>query len=369
MSCPGVALPLFISAVGDDLAGGALTKAWSMLGASVAGVRVCAGAATPVVAAVLDAGGEVAASVADTTTAEVGLDAGWVGRFTADVASAAIVILDGNCTPNVLAAAACAADTTADITETRRPRVWFEPVSVVKSTRAGAAGILPLLEFISPNAGELRAMANEARSRRGVHQAADAAAGLEFMSAQGAVEAMHEDVAVMLHEGVRYVVLTLGAMGVLLSSRAGASTGSSRGGDGNGGGEGGGGGADERDLRGGSGSDAPAAATAAATTMPFTVFYRHFPALPARVSSLVGAGDSLVAGCCAALLAGSSVEVAVAMGVAASRRAIETTANVPVGPSVGPRPRPPAPQLLDLRAHLWMTWHMSRGGSHDLLGW
>lgn len=66
----------------------------------------------------------------------------------------------------------------------------------------------------------------------------------------------------------------------------------------------------------------------------FAVVHRHFPSLPARVASLVGAGDSLVAGCCAALLGGLSVEDAVGVGVAASRRGIETTSNVPTGPSV-----------------------------------
>ena len=47
-----------------------------------------------------------------------------------------------------------------------------------------------------------------------------------------------------------------------------------------------------------------------------------------------GAGDALVAGCCAGLLAGLDVETAAAVGVAASRRAVESDANVPVGPSV-----------------------------------
>ena len=63
--------------------------------------------------------------------------------------------------------------------------------------------------------------------------------------------------------------------------------------------------------------------------------HRHFPALPANVISLVGAGDALVAGCCSALLAdGDDVEKAVSVGVAASRRAVETNANVPRGEDV-----------------------------------
>jgi sugar/nucleoside kinase (ribokinase family) len=339
MSPAGVTPPLLISAVGDDLAGSALTTAWSDLGASLAGVRVCTGAATPVVAAVLDGGGEVAACVADTATAETGLDAAWVARFNNDIAAAAIVILDGNCTPDVLAAAAAAAAATRKPPPPSppppsppHPRVWFEPVSVAKSTRAGAAGILPLLDFISPNAGELRAMANEARARRGerqvhahdTHASSSSDSSFEFSSARDAVEAMHDDVAVMLREGVKHVVLTVGAMGVVLSSRGVHDTSSGLDDSGRGGDRGGGGVA----AGGGGGS------VSGGSTAPFAIVHRHFPALPARVSSLVGAGDSLVAGCSAALLAGLGVEASVAVGVAASRRAVETVANVPVGAPV-----------------------------------
>ena len=327
MAPRGVPPPLLVSAVGDDLAGSALLAAWSGLGASVAGVRVCEGAATPVVATVLDAHGEVASSVADTSTVEAGLDPAWVARFERDVAAANIVILDGNCTPDALAAAAAAAASAssrpgidAGSGEALSPRVWFEPVSIAKSTRAGTAGILGTLDFVSPNAGELRAMANDVRARRGEPLAADPGAGastqsaLHFSSAQEAVETMHADIEVMLREGVVHVVLTLGEMGVLLSTRASA-------------GDGGGGRGPRRPRvnpspRGGSDRDT------------FQVVHRHFPALPASVVSLVGAGDSLVAGCAAALLGGLGVEEAVAMGVAASRRAIEDAANVPSRPDV-----------------------------------
>ena len=72
--------PMLISAVGDDVAGRALIDAWRALGGDTRGVRVCTGASTPVVATVLDHDGEVAASGADTLTAEKGLDAGWIAK-------------------------------------------------------------------------------------------------------------------------------------------------------------------------------------------------------------------------------------------------------------------------------------------------
>ena len=151
-----------ISAVGDDLAGRALIGAWTDLGASPDAIRVRVDAATPVVAAVLDGEGEVAASVADTVTAERDIDPSWITNHARRIANAAAVVLDGNCSPEALATATAAAkDDDAGASDARdfpsasrrRPLVWFEPVSVAKSTRAGEAGILSrvCLLYTSPS--------------------------------------------------------------------------------------------------------------------------------------------------------------------------------------------------------------------------
>ena len=89
--------PMLISAVGDDVAGRALIDAWRALGGDTRGVRVCTGASTPVVATVLDHDGEVAASVADTLTAEKGLDASWIAKHADSIGRATVLVLDGNC--------------------------------------------------------------------------------------------------------------------------------------------------------------------------------------------------------------------------------------------------------------------------------
>lgn len=60
--------PFLISVVGDDMAGDSLRAHWRSLGLSLDGVRECAGISTPVVSAVFDRRGEVAAAVADTQT-------------------------------------------------------------------------------------------------------------------------------------------------------------------------------------------------------------------------------------------------------------------------------------------------------------
>lgn len=301
VSPPGAAPPLLISAVGDDLAGRALVGAWTDLGGSSDAIRVVVGATTPVVAAVLDGDGEVAASVADTVTAERDIDPSWIASHARRIANAAAVVLDGNCSPAALAAAAAAAtENRAGGTDgiRRTPLVWFEPVSVAKSTRAGEAGILSRVDFVSPNVAELRAMAADVRARERARElaatpsAAAAAASVssppdgEYASAWAAANATARDAETLLRAGVGRVVLTLGSLGVLVCERNPDGDGARR---------------------------------------------LHLPALPATVRSVVGAGDALVAGCVAALSAGRSAEEAVAIGVAAARRAVESDENVGAG--------------------------------------
>ena len=112
--------------------------------------------------------------MADTVTAERDIDPSWIANHARRIANAAAVVLDGNCSPEALAAATAAAkgddagasDARDSPSASRRgPSVWFEPVSVAKSTRAGEAGILSRVDFVSPNVAELRAMAADVRAR------------------------------------------------------------------------------------------------------------------------------------------------------------------------------------------------------------
>lgn len=58
------------------------------------------------------------------------------------------------------------------------------------------------------------------------------------------------------------------------------------------------------------------------------VTYVHFPALPASIVNLSGAGDCLVAGALVALSSSSDVQHALAYGVSASKWAVESDSNV-----------------------------------------
>lgn len=285
--------PMLISAVGDDVAGRALIDAWRALGGDTRGVRVCTGASTPVVATVLDHDGEVAASVADTLTAETGLDAGWIAKHADSIGRATVLVLDGNCAESTIAAAVDAAERVVGpwANGEQKPLVWFEPVSVAKSIRA--TKVLAKLDFTSPNAGECRAMANAVRARAGVAPLPMDSSVFEFRNIDDAVSTMCDDVGTLLRAGVRRVVLTLGSLGCVLVNK-------SDGGDGS---------------------------------------WRHVPALtdgagrpPLR--SLVGAGDALVAGAVAALMAGRGEEAAMAVGVASARRTAEADGPVHSGHSL-----------------------------------
>ena len=284
--------PLLISAVGDDVAGRVLIDAWRALGADTRGVRVCTGASTPVVATVLDHDGEVAASVADTLTAETGLDADWIAKHADSIGRATVLVLDGNCAESTIAAAVDSAERVVGpwANGEQKPLVWFEPVSVAKSIRA--TNVLAKLDFVSPNAGECRAMANAVRARQGVAPLPMDSSVFEFRNIDDAVSTMCDDVGTLLRAGVRRVVLTLGSLGCVLVK-----------------------------SDGGYGS------------------WRHVPALtdgagrpPLR--SLVGAGDALVAGAVAALMAGREEEAAMAVGVASARRAAEADGPVHSGHSL-----------------------------------
>jgi sugar/nucleoside kinase (ribokinase family) len=204
-----------------------------------------------------------------------------------------VLVLDGNCAESTIAAAVDAAERVVGpwANGEQKPLVWFEPVSVAKSIRA--TKVLAKLDFTSPNAGECRAMANAVRARAGVAPLPMDSSVFEFRNIDDAVSTMCDDVGTLLRAGVRRVVLTLGSLGCVLVNK-------SDGGDGS---------------------------------------WRHVPALtdgagrpPLR--SLVGAGDALVAGAVAALMAGRGEEAAMAVGVASARRTAEADGPVHSGHSL-----------------------------------
>jgi receptor expression-enhancing protein 5/6 len=325
--------PLLISVLGTDPAGEALLAHWRSLGLSTERIRRVEGAATPSVCVVFDAAGDVAASVADVALLESAMTPEVVRSHGDVVAAASLVMLDGDLGQACVEVGAAGSRPRLAVAALRRRRaararqppsgdqlpkgkspprelvlrrsrvhawtqeacrlassgggqVWFEPVSAAKSTRA--VGALHLLHYASPNRQELAAMAAAVRRRQGQPPAAAAApssAGDRSAAPLAAqLQALLPDLQDVLGAGLRRALVTLGPAGAALCALS----------------------ADRR------------------------VLVHHAPALPARVVNCSGAGDCMVAGFMRALLEGRGEVEALAWGVAAAKRAVESPTNVPL---------------------------------------
>lgn len=126
----------------------------------------------------------------------------------------------------------------------------------------------------------------------------------------------------LLEKGVRILVVTLGSDGVFLCSKGGPNL--MRFGL-------------ERTKPYGSceqfyknvTSSCPPHWYSAIDTKRDNLFAVHFPALPASVVRLTGAGDCLVGGTLASICAGLNVMQSVAVGIATAKAAVEAETNVP----------------------------------------
>ena len=189
-----------------------------------------------------------------------------------------MVVIDGNLSARGIRAARRAAATTA---------TWFEPVSVAKAVRiveSGDAG-RPMVgvRWCSPNAAELRELANAVRrswAKGAPMSPCPFNPELEFDAANDALDALASDIATVLAAGCERVVLTLGSLGVIVSS-----------------------------APDGDASNAE---------------HAHVPAFAVKsVASLIGAGDALVGGAVGALARGVDEMRAIAIGVACASMACE----------------------------------------------
>lgn len=179
------------------------------------------------------------------------------------------------------------------------------------------------ISFASPNEDELIAIAN-AVSCGGVFHPIQIDTRIKY-SPESLFRMLEPAIAVVLKKGIKVLVVTLGSNGVLLCSK----------------------GMSNFKKFGGFKSNKPHgfcrqlyeiinsicppnrffnASTADEST---TLFAVHYPALSASVVRLTGAGDCLVGGALASICAGLDVMQSVAVGIAASKAAIEAETNVP----------------------------------------
>lgn len=316
--------PFIISVVGEDMAGKTLLDNCKSLGLSIDGIRKCKNVATPVVSNIFDSAGEIAAAVADVQAVEESLTAEWINQFRSYFGSAPLLMIDANLHPLALEAA-------CNLAKESNTPVWFEPVSFTKSARVRS--IVKYVTFVSPNESELIAMA-ESISSLNLSQS------LQILENDGKkmnVEAIYEifkpAISILLDEGIKFIVLTLGSFGVFLcfkevSSLTVIPINASK---------------SNQFEKGRTGSGQLALSTVEKPKFSNNYHARyqesgkkilhfnclHFPALPASILCLTGAGDCFVGGTLAALCVGKDIIESMAFGVAVAKRAVESELNVP----------------------------------------
>ncbi|XP_058069077.1 LOW QUALITY PROTEIN: pseudouridine kinase [Magnolia sinica] len=306
--------PYMISVVGLDMAGDLLLEHWKSSRLPIEGIRKCQDAVTPVVSIIFDSHGELAAGVASVEAVETFLTPEWICQFRCNILSAPVLMVDANVHPRSLEVACQIA------AESHIP-VWFEPVSVSKSKRI--ASIAQYVTYASPNEDELIAMANTLSCSHEFHPIQRLDKNGNRLSIESIFQMLKPAIWVLLEKGIKLLILTLGSYGVLLCSREGPdfmrkaaeNTNPSSFGD---------------RLHELVSSSCPSDQFSSRGVWKIqSIFVLHFPALPASVVSLTGAGDCLVGGTLSSICAGLDIMQSLAVGVAASKAAVETEDNIP----------------------------------------
>lgn len=153
------------------------------------------------------------------------------------------------------------------------------------------------MTYISPNEAELTAMAdalNQEASQNNAIQT-DVPTVKELSEPAASIWQMQHSIQRLLETGLKYIVLTMGGHGAVLCSY--------------------------RD-------------TPDCTKSEPQITYFQFPALPASIVNLSGAGDCLVAGTLVALSSSTDISVALSYGVSSSKWAVESDSNVSSGLSL-----------------------------------
>ncbi|GAB2246698.1 hypothetical protein Droror1_Dr00006580 [Drosera rotundifolia] len=306
--------PFIISALGLDNAGNLLLEHWRSLGLPVQGIRQGLDITTATVSNMFDIDGELVAGVASVESIERYLTPNWIQQFSSIISAAPVLMIDANLSSDALMVS-CQTAADAGVP------VWFEPVSVAKSRRVAA--VAKYVTFASPNETELLAMANAVTGGNGVLPVRRNLDNAKF-SIETLFGTLKPAISVLLERGIKFVIVTLGSDGVFLCSRGGPrclnetlngaqSLGM------------------EEELYSTVMMSCPPDDYSRSTSFKGSshLFVVHFPALPATVARVSGAGDCLVGGILSALCSGLNVKQSMAVGVAAAKASVQAEANVP----------------------------------------
>jgi sugar/nucleoside kinase (ribokinase family) len=282
-----------------------LLKEWKL---SMKGILRREDISTPIVSLVYDTNGEVAAGVAGVDAVENFLTPEWIQRFEYNISSARLLMVDANLSSLALEASCKLA------AESSVP-VWFEPVSVTKSQRI--ASIAKYVTIVSPNQDELIAMANALCAKNLFHPFRS---DENKLSIEDMFRALKPAILVLLKNGVKVVIVTLGSNGALLCSKGNPKKALN---------------IDRKFLRSGEvfkrvqSVCSPNRFSELGSNRSPSLFAMHFPTIPAKVKKLTGAGDCLVGGTVASLSDGLDLIQSLAVGIASAKAAVESDDNVP----------------------------------------
>ncbi|XP_072972516.1 pseudouridine kinase [Typha angustifolia] len=307
--------PFMISIVGQDMAGDLLLRYWKSAGLSTEGILQLPGATTPVVSNVFDCSGELAAAVASVEAVETYLNPEWICRFQHNICTAPVLMVDANLSPQSL-------QISCQVAAGSGIPVWFEPVSVTKSTRI--ASVIDYITCASPNENELVAMANALLPQKEFEFIRSEATKGVSHSVEYLFQMLKPSIYFLLQKGIKLLLVTLGSDGVFLCCREGLSFMKDH---------------LKRTTTGFTGQlhellkEACPIEQCISSIETGQKSFRscafHFPALPASVVSLTGAGDCLVGGILASVSSGLDVMQSVAVGIAVAKAAVEAKTNVP----------------------------------------
>ncbi|XP_010527589.1 PREDICTED: uncharacterized protein LOC104804910 isoform X2 [Tarenaya hassleriana] len=297
--------PFMISTLGLDGPANVLLKEWTL---SMRGILRHGDIGTPIVSHIYDTNGEVAAGVANVDAVEKFLTPEWIRRFRHNISSAPILMVDANLSTRAL-------EESCKLAAGFHVPVWFEPVSVTKSRRI--ASIAKYVTIVSPNEDELVAMAN---ALSGEDLFCPIKPEKDKLSPEGILLAMKPAIRVLLENGIKVVIVTLGSKGALLCSKGNPKKALNI----------------TRKLRF-HGKIFKRIQTVCSPSRFFDAgldyspgfFTMHFPTLPATVLKLSGAGDCLVGGTIASLTDGLDLIQSLAVGIATAKAAVESDNNVP----------------------------------------
>ena len=197
------------SQIGDDFGRKMVEQLQRELKVDVKDVRTDFGTRTSTVVALLDArdgDNELFACVADVADVQIPI------RNVNSSSGTRFVVCDANLSEEAL----------RNVVNGKDPHhecVFFEPTSVAKSVKI--ASIVDMVDATSPNAKELREMANALRRKLAPGSPPSPCPfnpNLKFASAQDALNVLAGDLQILHSHGVKVVFLTLGELGSIVSS-------------------------------------------------------------------------------------------------------------------------------------------------------